>query len=86
MKHAVLSQPRVQTLRAGWEHVKMYAVLPDLRHPQLIYAEGCVPNEELASRFFPMYHSTDTIFLVFSLIYGITRWFCSILASTTAIP
>ncbi len=55
--------------RAGWKHVKMYAVLPDLRHPQLIYAEGCVPNEELASRFFPMYHSTDTIFLEEECLY-----------------
>ncbi len=54
---------REMLTKAGWGNFKMYAVLPDLRHPQLIYAEDYLPNEELASRLFPMYHSTDTIFL-----------------------
>lgn len=57
------SEIRNMLQKAGWQQMKMYSVLPDLRHPQLIYAEDFLPNEELSSRLFPMYHSTDTIFL-----------------------
>lgn len=55
--------------KAGLPYVKVYTVMPDLRHPQLIFAEDYLPNEELASRFFPMYHYPKTIFLEEESLY-----------------
>lgn len=48
--------------QAGIENHKFYAVLPDLTMPQLIYADGFPPVEELGIRYFPMYHNPDTVF------------------------
>ena len=46
----------------GWDKVKPYSVFPSLDAPQLIYADTYMPREELANRYFPRYHSKDTIF------------------------
>lgn len=60
--------------KSGWQYVKPYSVMPDLKHPQLIYAEDYLPNEELASRFFPMYNYPPTVFLEEESIYtGLAR-------------
>lgn len=55
--------------KSGWQYEKTYSVMPDLRHPQLIYAEDCIPNEELASRFFPVYNYPPTVFLEEESVY-----------------
>lgn len=54
---------------AGFSHVKSYAVLPDLDHPFLLYADGCFPNENLATRVQPVYHSPKTVFLEEESLY-----------------
>lgn len=54
---------------AGLPQGKVYSVMPDLGHPQLIFAEDYLPNEELASRFFPMYHYPKTVFLEEESLY-----------------
>jgi len=54
---------------SGFSAVKLYAALPDLEHPQLIYGEDTLPNEELSSRLFPMYHAPGTVFLKEEYLY-----------------
>lgn len=54
---------------AGYEAYKMYSVLPDLTHPQLIYGEDYLPKEELGSRLFPVYHYPDAVFLEEAALY-----------------
>lgn len=41
---------------------KVYSVYPCIEYPQLLYAEGCLPNEELAVRYFPKYNHPETVF------------------------
>ena len=48
---------------SGWNKRKFYSVLPDLDCPQMIFSEDCVLQEEMNTRYFPMYHYPDTIFL-----------------------
>lgn len=55
--------------KAGWSYRKFYSVLPNLEMPQLIYAEDYLPAEELAARFFPMYHNPDSVFLEEEYLY-----------------
>ena len=55
---------------AGFYARKFYSVLPNLYAAQLIYAEDYLPNEELAMRYFPMYHYPDTAFLYEEHLYS----------------
>lgn len=55
---------------AGWSHTHFYSILPGLDDPNLIYEENFLPNEDLANRLFPMYHSPDTIFLEEETLYN----------------
>jgi len=48
---------------AGFSDRKFYSVMPQLQCPQLIFAENYLPKEDLAIRYFPMYHYPDVVFL-----------------------
>lgn len=48
---------------AGFKKFKVYAVLPELVRPQILIADGYVPNEMLDMRIFPQYNSPETLFL-----------------------
>lgn len=47
---------------AGCKNRKFYSVLPNLNSAQLIYADGYVPHERLATRYMPMYREPSMIF------------------------
>ena len=49
--------------QAGFGRHKLFAVLSDLEHPMLLYADGYLPHEDLRSRVFPTYNKPDHIFL-----------------------
>ena len=55
---------------AGWKNHKFYSVFPDLEQPSFVFAEDYVPNEELNTRCFPMYHFPDTVFLEEEFLYS----------------
>lgn len=54
---------------AGWTDYQFYSVLPGLETPQLIYAEDYLPEENLAVRFFPIYHHPETVFIEEERLY-----------------
>lgn len=49
---------------AGFSTQKFYAVLPDLEHPMMLFADGQLPLESLKGRLFPMYHRPEHVFLL----------------------
>ena len=54
---------------SGFNGLKFYSVFPDLEHPQMIYADGYIPKEDLSRRLFPMYHNPSTVFMEEQFIY-----------------
>lgn len=54
---------------AGCHAYKFYSVLPNLEAPQLIYAEDYLPEEQLATRYIPMYRDPSGIFIREELLY-----------------
>lgn len=55
---------------AGIIRHKSYSVLPNLDFPQLIYSEDYLPEEELSTRYFPMYHNPESVFLEEEFLYS----------------
>lgn len=55
--------------QAGFLNCKMYAVMPELTRPQILLAEGYMPNESVDVRIFPQYKSPGTIFLEEERLY-----------------
>ncbi len=54
---------------AGFEAQKFFAVVSDLAHPMLLYAEGYLPHESLVNRVFPTYHRPEHVFLPEECLY-----------------
>ncbi len=54
---------------AGFSACKIYAVMPDLARPQILLADGYVPNEPIDVRIFPQYRSPETVFLEEERLY-----------------
>lgn len=57
-------------IESGFETNKFYAVLPNLNEAQLVYADGFLPEEELAMRYFPIYSYPDSVFLNEEFLYN----------------
>lgn len=56
--------------KAGFTDRKFYSVMPSLEYPQLLFAENYLPKENLAIRYFPMYHYPDAVFLEEEYLYS----------------
>lgn len=54
---------------SGLVNHKFYAVMPNLREVQLVYAEGFNPQEELAIRYFPVYEHPECVFINEEYLY-----------------
>lgn len=60
---------REMLLEAGFQRQRFYSVMPSIERPQILLAEGYVPNESLAVRVFPQYNSPQTVFLEEEKLY-----------------
>lgn len=56
--------------KAGFAGFRFYSVLPCLTRPQIMIAEGYVPNEPIDVRVFPQYNSPETVFLEEEKLYA----------------
>lgn len=56
--------------KAGFTGFRFYSVLPCLTRPQIMIAEGYVPNEPINVRVFPQYNSPETVFLEEEKLYA----------------
>lgn len=54
---------------SGWSKRQFYSVLPGLDHPLHLFAEGTVPNEDLANRVLPLYSYPQSVFLEEERLY-----------------
>ncbi len=54
---------------AGFTYHKFYSVFSGLEHAPFIFADGYIPNEDLANRHFPVYHYPDSLFLEEEKLY-----------------
>lgn len=61
---------RDMLLASGFGHFQFYAVLSDLKNPSFLYAEDCLPNEDLSNRLFPTYNYPDAVFLEEESLYN----------------
>ena len=52
-----------EALRESKLITKRMSVMPDIRYPQLFYAEDYLPTEELSMRYFPIYNCNKAVFL-----------------------
>ena len=48
--------------QSGYDNFKRYSVYPCLEEPQLVYADGVDPNEDLSIRYFPKYRDKSGVF------------------------
>lgn len=55
--------------KAGFFKQRFYSVMPSIERPQILVAEGYVPNEALEIRVFPQYKSPQTVFLEEERLY-----------------
>lgn len=55
---------------AGFGTYRFYSVFPVLFHPQILFADDYVPQEELDVRIFPQYNYADTVFLEEEKLYS----------------
>lgn len=56
--------------QAGFLRQRCYSVMPSLDRPQILLAEGYIPNEALEIRIFPQYKNPRTVFLEEEKLYG----------------
>lgn len=54
---------------AGFSKYRFYAVMPELIRPQMLIAEGYIPNEAIDVRVFPQYQNPETVFLEEEYLY-----------------
>lgn len=64
-----MAELRAMLADAGFVKNKFYSAMPSLQETQLVYAEEYEPVEELAIRYFPLYHYPDSVFLEEQFLY-----------------
>ena len=59
-----MAELKLMLSQAGFENDKFYSVMPSLQETQLVYAEGYEPVEELAMRYFGMFHKMANAYII----------------------